>query len=169
MLTIHPRYWSFYSFVLDEFWSWQLPRTRAAFREFYRPREAVFSMACHVCDAEEHVTIVANIVGSRRVAPLLGRDHFDPGFDYIKEPLGGYGLYYRSAMEATGTLITATPANGFLFDALTETGRGSAPPTATRFPPQSFGETISVELLKRPSHAMFSSTSLVMGACASSG
>jgi hypothetical protein len=126
VLTIHPRYWSFYSFVLDEFWSRDLPRTRTAFRDFYRPREAVFAMACHVCDAKEHATVVGNIVGSRRVAPLSRHDNFDPGFDYIKQPLGGYGLYYRSVMEATGTLIIATPANGFLFDALTETGRGIA-------------------------------------------
>ena len=29
VLTIHPRYWSFYAFVLDEFWARDLPRTRA--------------------------------------------------------------------------------------------------------------------------------------------
>jgi hypothetical protein len=126
VLTIHPRYWSFYAFVLDEFWSRDLPRSRMAFRDFYRPREAVFAMACHVCDANEHATIAGNIVGSRRVSPLSRNDNFDPGFDYIKQPLGGYGLYYRSVMEATGTLVIATPANGFLFDALTETGRGIA-------------------------------------------
>jgi hypothetical protein len=126
VLTIHPRYWSFYSFVLDEFWSRDLPRSRTAFRDFYRPREALFAMACHVCDAKEHATIVGNIVGSRRVAPLSRHDNFDPGFDYIKQPLGGYGLYYRSVMEATGTLVIASPANGLLFDALTETGRGIA-------------------------------------------
>ena len=37
VLTIHPRYWSFYAFVLDEFWDRDLPRTRAALREWYRP------------------------------------------------------------------------------------------------------------------------------------
>jgi hypothetical protein len=126
VLTIHPRYWSFYSFVLDEFWSREFPRSRAAFRNFYRPREAVFAMACHVCDAKEHATIGGNIVGSRRVSTLSHNDSFDPGFDYIKQPLGGYGLYYRSVMEATGNLFIATPANGLLFDALTETGRGIA-------------------------------------------
>ena len=74
-------------------------------------------------------TLVANIGGlSRRVS---GRwrgepDEFDPQFDYIKEPLGGYGLYYRSAMEATGALVIATPSNGFAFDAATPTGRGLA-------------------------------------------
>ncbi len=83
-------------------------------------------MACHVCDAKEHATIMGNIVGSRKVAPLSGRENFDPGFDYIEATLGGYGLYYRSVMEAMGILVAATPANGFLFDALTETGRGIA-------------------------------------------
>ena len=126
VLTIHPRYWSFYSFVLDEFWNRQLPRNRAAFTKFYRPREALFSMACHVCEAREHGTLVANIVGSRRVAPLAGNEQFDPQLDYIKEPLGGYGLYYRSAMEATGALVIATPSNGFAFDAATPVGRALA-------------------------------------------
>ncbi len=81
-------------------WASDLPRTRTAFRDFYRPREALFSMACHVCDAPEHATLMANIVGSRRVSPKAE----DPDFDYIKEPLGGYGLYYRTTMELTGPL-----------------------------------------------------------------
>src|SRR3954451_12013156 len=68
VLTIHPRYWSFYAFVLDEFWSRDLPRNTPSFREFYRPREALFSYACHVCDRPEHATLVANVVGSRRVS-----------------------------------------------------------------------------------------------------
>lgn len=126
VLTVHPRYWSFYLFVLDEFWSRDLPRTRSAFRDFYRPREAVFAMACHVCDAPEHATLGGNINGSRRVSPLSQQSHFDPRFDYIKEQLGGYGLYYRSTMETTGTIVTATPASGFLFDAPTDTGRAIA-------------------------------------------
>lgn len=126
VLTIHPRYWSFYSWVLDNFWAAELPRTRIAFRDFYRPREALFAMACHVCDAPEHKTLVANIVGSRRVSPRASDAHFDPQFDYIKEALGGYGLYYRSAMELTGALIVAGPSNGFPFDAPTPIGRALA-------------------------------------------
>lgn len=126
VLTIHPRYWSFYSWVLDDFWSYALPRTRSAFRDFYRPREAIFSMACHVCDAPEHATLVANIVGSRRISPKAQDPDFDPQFDYIKESLGGYGLYYRTTMELTGALIVAGPANGFPFDAPTPVGRALA-------------------------------------------
>jgi hypothetical protein len=126
VLTIHPRYWSFYSWVLDDFWAADSPRTRSAFRDFYRPREALFAMACHVCEAPEHATLIANVVGSRRVGPKAGEAEFDPQFDYIKEALGGYGLYYRSAMELTGALIVAGPANGFPFDAPTPAGRALA-------------------------------------------
>ncbi len=126
VLTIHPRYWSFYSWVLDDFWATDLPRTRGAFREFYRPREALFAMACHVCDAPEHKTLMANVVGSRRISPKAGDADFDPQFDYIKEALGGYSLYYRSAMEVTGALVVARPANGLPFDAPTPVGRALA-------------------------------------------
>lgn len=126
VLTIHPRYWSFYAFVLDEFWSRDLPRSKSAFRDFYRPREALFSMACHVCDMKEHATVTSNIVGSRAVSALSRDDHFDPAFNYIKEPLGGYSLYYRSVMESMGILVAARPSNGFRFDALTDTGRAIA-------------------------------------------
>ena len=126
VLTIHPRYWSFYAWVLDDFWATDLPRTRAAFRGFYRPREALFAMACHVCDATEHATLFGNVNGSRRVKPIAQGDVFDPQFDYIKEALGGYGLYYRSAMAMTGVLIVAGPANGFPFDAPTPKGRAIA-------------------------------------------
>lgn len=45
VLTIHPRYWSFYSWVLDDFWSAEVPRNRGAFRDFHRPRQALFLMA----------------------------------------------------------------------------------------------------------------------------
>lgn len=123
VLTIHPRYWSFYSWILDDFWSADLPRTRTAFRDFYRPREAIFSMACHVCDAPDHGTLVGNIVGSRRIGPLAQEPDFDPQLDYIKESLGGYGLYYRTTMELTGALIVSRPANGFPFDAPTPVGQ----------------------------------------------
>lgn len=126
VLTVHPRYWSFYAWVLDDFWAADLPRNRTSFRDFYRPREALFAMACHVCDAPEHATLIGNINGSRRVRPLSSSDDFDPQFDYIKEALGGYGLYYRSAMELTGVLIVAGPANGFPFDAPTPQGRALA-------------------------------------------
>lgn len=126
VLTIHPRYWSFYAWVLDDFWATDLPRTRAAFRDFYRPREAIFSMACHVCDAPGHPNPFPNVVGNRRISPLVSSSSFDPQFDYIKEALGGYSLYYRSTMEMMGAIVLAGPDTGFPFDAPTPVGRALA-------------------------------------------
>lgn len=126
VLTIHPRYWSFYAWVLDDFWAADLPRTRAAFRDFYRPREAIFSMACHVCDAPEHPDPFPNVVGNRRISPLTSSSSFSPQFDYIKEALGGYSLYYRSTMEMMGVIVLAGPDTGFPFDAPTPVGRALA-------------------------------------------
>jgi hypothetical protein len=127
VLTIHPRYWSLYAYLLDEFWNTRLPRSKAGFTSFYRPREALFAFACQLCDAPEHDTVLGNIVGSQRTAgPARELEAFDPHFEYIKEPLGGYGLYYRSAMEMTGVLVTTDAANGLPFDALTPVGKALA-------------------------------------------
>src|SRR3954454_6402915 len=82
VLTIHPRYWSVYAWILDEFWLNDLPRTRTAFIEFYRPREALFAFACQVCTMPQHKTMVGNIVGSQRTAgPARELNEFDPDFN----------------------------------------------------------------------------------------
>jgi hypothetical protein len=127
VLTIHPRYWSLYAWILDDFWTHDLPRTRAAFVQFYRPREALFSFACQLCDMPEHQTVTGNIVGSRRTAgEVATATEFDPRLDYIKEALGGFGLYYRSAMEATGLIERADPAGGLPYDTVTPAGKALA-------------------------------------------
>ena len=54
VLTIRPRYWSFYAFVLDECWRRELPRTKAALRAWYRPLECIFSVACSLCEGPDH-------------------------------------------------------------------------------------------------------------------
>ncbi|MEU9513282.1 hypothetical protein [Micromonospora sp. NPDC048169] len=126
VLTAHPRYWSFYAFLLDEFWARDLPRHRSAFRAFYRPREALYSVACQLCEQPEHETLTSGIVGSRRTYGVIGQEEFDPGFDYIKEPLGGYGLYYRTVMETMGLVVLTDPGTGVVFDAPTPLGRSVA-------------------------------------------
>ena len=67
--TVHPRYWSFYTFLLDEFWRRDLPRTRRDFARFYRPREAIFAIGAHLCDRPEHGQMQA-IVGAIRAGAL---------------------------------------------------------------------------------------------------
>lgn len=127
VLTIHPRYWSVYAWILDEFWAHDLPRTRAAFIQFYRPREALFAFACQICKAPQHKTLVGNIVGSQRTAgPARELLEFDPHFNYIKEPLGGFGLYYRATMEAMGIVQRTDPAGGIPYDTVTPAGRALA-------------------------------------------
>src|SRR5690606_22586579 len=55
VLTFHPRYFSFYAFLLDEFWRQDdRPRTRDAWVAFYRPREFIFSLGAQLCDQPEH-------------------------------------------------------------------------------------------------------------------
>ena len=46
VLTPHPRYWSFYAFVVDEFWRRDLPRTSASFRRFLRRKESILRDTC---------------------------------------------------------------------------------------------------------------------------
>lgn len=101
-LTYHPRYHSLYTFLVDEFWRRdELPRTRAAFREFFRPREWAFSLAAQFC--AQHGDMFG-IVGSGTTEPLAHTDaasfSYDP--DYIKSDFGGYGLYYGTVMAELG-------------------------------------------------------------------
>src|SRR5689334_18415222 len=54
VLTLHPRYHSFYAFLLDEFWRRDLPRSKRAWVAFFRPRDFLYSVSMHLCDRPEH-------------------------------------------------------------------------------------------------------------------
>jgi len=99
VLTFHPRYYSLYTFLLDEYWRRQRPGTSADSRSFYRAREFIFSVGAHLCDRREHAG-TRRIVGSDKTAGLANRHpaSYTTTYNYIKSPLGGYGLYYRSVM-----------------------------------------------------------------------
>jgi hypothetical protein len=125
--TVHPRYWSFYTFLLDEFWRRDLPRTRGDFSRFYRPREAIFAVGAHLCDQPEHPRNgqMQAIVGSNK-AGAKARERptvYDAQFNYIKEALGGYGLYYSASITAMGLTLPALPGAGVPFDTPTPEGR----------------------------------------------
>lgn len=122
VLTTHPRYWSFYAFVLSEFWLRDLPRTKAAFRDWYRPLECLFSVACELCTDPGHR---GSPVGSRKVSALVAGDPdtYDPKFAYMKTPMGGYGLYYGSVMQSLGLAVLADPRLGLAVDAVTPVGQ----------------------------------------------
>ena len=130
VLTIHPRYVSFYTFLLDEFWRRDLLRTKAAFARFYRPREAIFAVAAHLCNRPEHSAGVAmqGIVGSIKAGALArsGAAAFEATFDYIKEDLGGYGLYYGAMIADFGLTLRAHPEAGLPYDTPTPEGHALA-------------------------------------------
>lgn len=126
VLTPHPRYWSFYAFVVDEFWKRDLPRTNAALRRFLRHKESIFSVAGHVCTHPDHR---ATPIGSRRVWPLVreGQSKYSANFDYMKSSGGGYGLYYATAMQSMGVVRLADRDLGLPADAVTPSvGEGVA-------------------------------------------
>lgn len=122
VLTVHPRYWSFYAFVLDEFWMRDgLPRTSTALRDWYRPMECLYSVACLLCESESHR---ATPIGTRRLNRLASADEsFDPRYDYMDSPMGGYGLYYAATMETVGLVVRANPKIGVPVDTVTADGR----------------------------------------------
>lgn len=69
VLTIYPRYHSFYCFLLDEFWRRDRMRNMTSWVQFYRPREFIFSVGVFLCDQPEHATWIA-AVGKRRTSGL---------------------------------------------------------------------------------------------------
>jgi hypothetical protein len=122
VLTTHPRYWSFYAFLLSEFWDRDLPRTRAAYRAFHRPRECLHSVACSLCQHPGHR---GNPPGVNKIGPIVAGapDAYDPQLDYMKSPLGGYGLYYATVMESLGLTHLQAPKLGLPWDTPTAAGQ----------------------------------------------
>lgn len=131
VLTVHPRYHSFYTFLLDEFWKRSRPRTSRAWKAFYRPREFIFSLGVHLeshtLDRPDHAG-TGSIVGSSRTSALAGeqREAYRTDEDYIQSPLGGYGLYYRSVIAELGLLYPGGPGFPTLIDVPSEQGKKAA-------------------------------------------
>lgn len=122
VLTIHPRYWSFYAFVLSEFWARDLPRTKSALKEWYRPLECIYSVACSLCEGPDHW---GSPIGTRKIGSLVSEepDSFDPRFHYMDSPMGGYGLYYATVMQTVGLVALADRRLGLSVDAVTPDGQ----------------------------------------------
>ena len=105
VLTFHPRYHSFYVFLLDEYWRRDLGRTEKEWIKFFRPREFIFSVGAHLCDQPEH-SDMRHVVGGQKTEPLAAQalSEYPTHTHYIDSPLGGYGLYYRTVMAELGII-----------------------------------------------------------------
>jgi len=117
VLTRHPRYWSFYAFVLDEFWRGGYSQNMPTFHKFLRHKESIFAAANLICDPASR----NQIIGTRLVGPLIASKpkNLQTGFNYMKSLGGGYGLYYATAMQTTGAVILANRDIGLPIDTLT--------------------------------------------------
>jgi hypothetical protein len=137
VMTIHPAYHSFYSFILDEFWRRDdLPRTRASWRRFFRSKELIYSIACNMCEHPDYEGLFANIVGSGKTAGLAAnppQGGYAVDYEYIQSSFGGYGLYYRSVMASLG-LVYLNQDTKYPVDVPTELGKELA---------EAFGERIA--------------------------
>lgn len=122
VLTIHPRYWSVYVWLLTEFWDRDLPRTHAAWGRFLKPRERVFVAAVLSCP--RHGTDIPEVAGKRRIGKELeeGTTAIDPSAAYLKNSRGGYPIY-ASAIAQLGLSILDRDTQQFRCDAPTDAGR----------------------------------------------
>lgn len=109
--TVHPRYFSFYAFIVDEFWRRGFNPDRQSFQQFYRYCELVYSVGCHRCGRPTHGEMGA-IVGASMTRGWAesGLDPLAPDLPYIETDLGGYRLYYRGRMQEFGLILAAGTA-----------------------------------------------------------
>lgn len=126
VLTVHPRYWSLYTWLLWEFWQTDRPRSKKSYARFFRPRECIFAIgaAGDLCPNPQHATLSGGVVGTDKASPhARERDVYDSQLNYIKNSTGGYGLYYASTISSTGLVLQSQPGSGLPWDAPTPAGR----------------------------------------------
>ena len=108
-LSERARYFSIYPWMLWLFAERRLPATPAALDEFIRRREFELCLAMKLCRHCE----VASAIGSRSAGPRItaGEDPIERDVS-IRTAMGGFGLYYRSPLEALGAIAPAGTALG---------------------------------------------------------
>jgi hypothetical protein len=99
------RYFSIYPWMLWQFAERRLAATEAELDQFIRRREFELCLAMKLCPHCE----VTSAIGSRNAGPRVtaGEDPFARGGVSIQTSMGGFGLYYRSPLEALGAVAPA--------------------------------------------------------------
>jgi hypothetical protein len=98
------RYFSIYPWMLWQFAQRRLTATPAELDRFIRRREFELCLAMKLCPHCE----VAGAIGSKSAGPRVaaGDDPFDRGLS-VQTAMGGFGLYYRSPLQALGAVAPA--------------------------------------------------------------
>lgn len=99
------RYFSIYPWMLWQFAARRLAATETELDRFIRRREFELCLAMKLCPHCE----VVSAIGSRNAGPRVtaGEDPFARGGVSVQTPMGGFGLYYRSPLEALGAVAPA--------------------------------------------------------------
>jgi len=108
VVTTHPRYQSFYLFVLDEYWKDEKKiASPTEYAKFFRPHEYVHSLACFMCEQPTHPAEMSNVNGAglTRGKAMRREPSYRTDVDYMDNPLGGWGYYYRSVAAGLGLIL----------------------------------------------------------------
>lgn len=122
VLTVHPRYWSVYTWLLTEFWDRDMPRTNAAWGRFLKPRERIFVAAVLSCP--RHGVDIPEVAGKDKIGKEVNDQlsSFDPLASYLKNSRGGYPIY-AAAISQLGLTVLNRDLTQASCDAPTPFGR----------------------------------------------
>lgn len=103
-LARRARYYALYCWILHDYFGGGYQREE--FKPFFRRREHAYALAClshsHKPGAVGEYGIMGSISATRNWNS--GDDPVDVSKSHMDSPLGGYGLYYRNAMQRAGLI-----------------------------------------------------------------
>lgn len=124
-LSVRARYFSFHTFLLDEYRRQRLAADSRSLSAFIKRREWDFGLAVLLCPHD----CGSVPVGADRLRPLLRQS--EPPYirgESVESAFGGYGLYYRSPLAEFGVVARAGTMLGdraTTVDVLTESPRAA--------------------------------------------
>lgn len=103
-LAKRARYYALYCWILNDYFAGG--HEKEDFKPFFRRREHAYALACLFHNHRPGMVGEYGIMGSIGAKRNwhAGHDPVDLSVSHIKSPLGGYGLYYRNAMQRAGLI-----------------------------------------------------------------
>lgn len=99
-LSRRARYFSFHSYLLDEYQRRRFPADARSLSDFIRRREWEYGLAVQRCPRG----CDSSPVGARKLGSLAQESGLLPRGESVDTSLGGYGLYYRSPLVDFGVV-----------------------------------------------------------------